>query len=614
MLITRKFGKLVLGASTPFQLFVACFLGAVLGFIPGFHHAPVLLIGVIALILVLNCNLFLMGLVAVLAKAISLAMLPVSFALGEVFIDGPGRPLLKTMINAPVLALCGFDYYVVTGGILPALVLGVVLGLVVTVAVQRLRGTLVNMDEKSEAFRTWSNKGWVKLLCWILLGSKPNVELLKKSLGKRVGNSIRIWGAVVAAILVVGTIGVAFAARGSLLASAVHRGLERANGATVDLAGASLDLQQGRFTIEGLAMADPDELGTDRFRAARIEADLSGLDLLRKRLRLEKVTVEGAETGAARATPGKRIGRPPKEEATPPPPPAGDEKTLDDYLQQAREWRDKLETLREWLDKLEGPERPAETAEAAESLKERLAREIREQGITNVHATHLVEGSPTVLISELSARGVKVKGMEERPVSIVAGNISTQPYLVKEAPAVSMMTDDRQFRLDVSLGEAAAVPGENTLALDCRDLPLDELAKQVRQSGKVQVTDGLAEVTGDGTWSDAAGLDLPLKVALTQVQVSGVTQEPLKVDRVELTLDVTGPMDNPRVRVGGEGLAQVAREAGKAVLREKASEQIEKGSEKLGEELKKAGVDEETADKAKGLLEGIFGGKKKSGE
>jgi hypothetical protein len=45
-MITRTVGRILRGKATPFQLFTACVLGAMLGFIPGFAQAPGLMIAV----------------------------------------------------------------------------------------------------------------------------------------------------------------------------------------------------------------------------------------------------------------------------------------------------------------------------------------------------------------------------------------------------------------------------------------------------------------------------------------------------------------------------------------------------------------------------------------
>src|SRR5690606_31874518 len=111
-------------------------------------------------------------------------------------------------------------------------------------------------------------------------------------------------------------------------------GLERANGATVDLERAELELGNGKLVVSGLAMADPEELETDLFRATTLEADISQADLLRKRMHIERLTISGASTGEKRPLPGE-LTRPRPKLTTPPIVEEGDRKTLDDYLREA---------------------------------------------------------------------------------------------------------------------------------------------------------------------------------------------------------------------------------------------------------------------------------------
>ena len=62
--------------------------------------------------------------------------------------------------------------------------------------------------------------------------------------------------------------------------AALQSGLERANGATVDVDSAELDLRKGRLTVHGLAMADSLVYATARrFEATLVtgDADFQGL-------------------------------------------------------------------------------------------------------------------------------------------------------------------------------------------------------------------------------------------------------------------------------------------------------------------------------------------------
>ena len=128
MFITRKIGALIRGNATPFQIYAACLLGALLGFLPGFDQAPALIIGWTFLLLVLNANLFLAGLVTLLGKLVFLLALPAIFQVGRLLLEGPLQGLFRALVNAPVTAFTGFDFYAVAGGQVVAIPFALLLG------------------------------------------------------------------------------------------------------------------------------------------------------------------------------------------------------------------------------------------------------------------------------------------------------------------------------------------------------------------------------------------------------------------------------------------------------------------------------------------------------
>ena len=85
-----------------------------------------------------------------------------------------------------------------------------------------------------------------------------------------------------------------------IVTNLTRRGLERANGATVDLGSATLDARSGRLLLANLAIADPEKLDTDLFRAKTLEATVSTRDLLRKRIAIDQLTSAARAAGARR--------------------------------------------------------------------------------------------------------------------------------------------------------------------------------------------------------------------------------------------------------------------------------------------------------------------------
>jgi uncharacterized protein (TIGR03546 family) len=169
MIFTRKIGKLVRGNTTPFQIYAAALLGAFIGFIPGFDHAPGLLIFWSFLLLILNANLFLAGLVGLLSKLVYLISLPVAFSIGRFLLEGPTSGLFSALHNAPVTAYFGLDYYVVPGGQVLGLMLGVVCGYGASRALKAYRLRMSKREDSS------AQKGWVKALVWIFVGKLRRV-------------------------------------------------------------------------------------------------------------------------------------------------------------------------------------------------------------------------------------------------------------------------------------------------------------------------------------------------------------------------------------------------------------------------------------------------------
>ncbi|MCF7763759.1 MAG: hypothetical protein K9N62_08805, partial [Verrucomicrobia bacterium] len=260
-MIIRKFAKILRGDATPFQLIAACLLASGLGFAPGFIQAPGLILTFAALLILLNANLALAGLVGLAAKLLSLALAPVSFSIGRFFLDGPTEGLFRSIINAPVLAWFGFDYYTTSGGLFLGLLFGALCGFTVAWAITAFRKTMKRLGDNSEAFNRFASKGWVKFLSVLLAGgaSKRSFDEL---LSRRIGNPIRTLGLVFVALSTLLAIIFQQFASGPILRVAMISGLERANGATVDIESTELNLKENRLTVQGLAVADPNSLET----------------------------------------------------------------------------------------------------------------------------------------------------------------------------------------------------------------------------------------------------------------------------------------------------------------------------------------------------------------
>lgn len=610
-MFTRKIGKMLRGKITPLQIMMACVLGSMIGFVPGFINGPGLMITLILLLVILNANLGVALLIGSFSKLLGLALMPVSFAIGRVLLDGPTQGLFTWIINAPVLALYGFDHYATTGGMVMGLSVGILAGLLLTGAVKRFRLTMSNLEENSEAFKRLTNTLWSRTLMFIFIGGRHGKMTYNEMLDQKRGNPFRVAG-VVFSVLVVGLLYVLSLFVTEPIVTAVLRSaLERTNGATVDVQSANLDLSEGRLIVTGLAMADPNALETDIFRAARVEADVAGMDLLRKRLKLDRVVISEASSGETRAIPGRIVG--------PAPQPDDDEegwdlypeeKTIEEYIESYEIWKERLAQARRWLEKISGPGDDAETP-SGETLSERLAREVALKGYARVTASHLIDGAPTLVVSELIAEGVRSSKLDDEVFDVQGTNLSTHPHLMESKPFLRIAS--RSGRILFESGSAEGGAGaDRRLLFSLRGILIDDLAKNMAFGGEPPMRGGTLDIVIDGHWSEVGVgyLDLPMRVTLhdTNLAFGGSSAS---VDQFELAIGLRGPMDNPRIMIDPDLLADALVAAGAdrlaSELRGEADRLIEEATSELGDKLGEE-VQNILGDALKGLLPG---GKKK---
>ncbi len=609
-MLSRTIGKIIRGNATPVQIVMAGALGGAIGFMPGFLNAPGLTIALLLLLVILNANLGFAALIGLLAKPVSILLLPVSFALGQALLDGPLQPLFRTLVNAPVFALFGFERYVATGGLVLGLVLGGGAGAVVAGAVNRLRRKLGSLEEGSEAYQRITGKRSMRFLAWLFLGRKAKGTHAEHA-AKKVGNPIRPLGVVFGVLVVVFLWVAGQFLSGPIAEAALVRGLEKANGATVDVRDVEVNLKQGRVALTGLAMADPNALSTDLLRAARVEADLSLSDLLRKRIAVDKVVVSEASSGEARVVPGRRVGKAPE----PPPPPPGEGKTIDDYLRDAQIWKERLAQVRRVLEDFgkradEGRKGPGE-----ESQREANRRAARDLGYRRVIASHLIEGSPTLLVREILVEGLTSPRAPGETFDVRATSVSTQPWLVQEPPHVVVGTRSNRISADVLLASVAATPGESRIGASVRGMSGDTIGSMLRTPGGPPLSGGTVDASIDGRLSlaGAPSVDLPLNITLHDTTLSLPEIGEAPIERMSLAVQVRGPIDNPRLSLSEEALADALVAAGQAKLAGKLRGEADKA---IGEATKEIGekVGDEIGDAAQDVLGGLLGGGKKKEE
>jgi hypothetical protein len=478
---------------------------------------------------------------------------------------------------------------------------------------------MAKVEDASSLYQRHRSNALVRFGFWLLFGPRHQWERYRELLHRRVGMPVRIPGAIAAAVVVLGLWAASSRLAEPLLAAGLKDGLEAANGATVDVGRVELDLGRARLAIHDLALADPEELDHDLFRATLLECDVSSTDLLRKRLKLDRAVVRDAAHGAKRAKPGIRLQ--PKAEPSPPPPASdAEEKTLDDWLATAQTWKTRLAQAKRWLDRLSrlpAEAAPGEEEAEEETLRERLEREVEARGWRNA-ATHLIEGAPLFVVGELRVEGMKCEKLEGRLLDLRIENLSTHPALVDGAPRVALKTRDELLSIDVRLGSEARVRSESSIDLRCAGLSTESFMRQVEAKTGVKTLEGGTIDAGFHLAWGAGGVaafDTPLDVRVRNATVTLPKLGAAAVKELAIPLILRGPLDNPRVKLDAKQLAdnliaagagalgnQLKAEAAKRAgeLEAKAKDELEKRTDELEAQAK-----EKLDDAARKALESL---------
>jgi hypothetical protein len=362
-------------------------------------------------------------------------------------------------------------------------------------------------------------------------------------------------------------------------------------------------------------MADPNALELDILRVAQSDIDLRGADLLTKRIGFDRIELTDVSSGEQRAVRGRRVGK----DVTPPEAPEpenDDEKTIDDYIQQAEKWKDRLAQVQEWLERM-GSSKPddgtidpsAPPGERKETLRERLAREARMHGYARVAADHLVDGAPTVAVYELITNEARVAQLPGETVSVRGENLSSQPWLLDAAPRLVASSSGGTLDVDIMLGDAARSPTPSAFKVAVRNIPGDTIGQQLSIPGGPPISGGTVDVMLDGGFSKRGigFLDMPLQVSLRDTTLSVPGAGSQDVEQLDLAFAVRGPIANPRITVDGDMMADALVQAGASRL---AGELEGAVGEQVGEILGDDAADG-VGEAASDLIGGILGGGKK---
>ncbi|BAI81094.1 conserved hypothetical protein [Deferribacter desulfuricans SSM1] len=584
----RKFFKILRGQNTFLQVLFASILGAVLGFTPGFVRAPGLTIFVIFLFLILNANLGIFLFVFAISKILFYLFIPLVFNIGVFLIDRAATSLFEYIVNTPVLALFGFEYYLTSGGFLIGIFLGILFGLIIFYLSKLFKMSETGLSESSPKFKKFKNSFVGKIIFWILFGSGKDIE---ETTTKRV-LPIRITGVALVVVIIIGFFVFQQLFAGAMIKKFMVKGLERINGATVDVGSVDVSFNKGKLIINKLEICDPEKLDENVFSAKRIVADLSVNQLLLKRLRLDKVEVFDGELSSKRVKPGKiitplKVSEKKVEKKTEKKTVVKDKGSLEDYISNAKDWKIKLAKIKNWYKKLKDlvARKKLKIEPKDKSYKEALKEKALAMGYQNVKASYLIKGAPVFAATLITANNIKASNyFKDETLAITIKEISTNPNLSTQAPEIVARSSKNTFYLNTVFNELSKTGGKNNIDISMNKVALNKALDVVKVKVPNQIKDGYVTLKGVGSFfseNDDVKLNLKLDVRLEDSLVAVPKLGDQKIKLLTFPVYLTGELDNPVVKVDTKTITDQLKGLWKNKLKSEVKRRLNEEKDKL---------------------------------
>jgi len=601
----RKLSAVFRGNVAPPLIFLSVLMGAWMGMMPGWSGLHTVL-AVIVLVVNLNLGLFILSLGV--AKALSLAAAPVLYHTG-VWVHGHLPGLLATLSSIPVIGLTDYSRFALAGGLVLGPIVGAIAGIAMALVVINFRRMMVKLDEKSEKFRKYYSKFWVRLLDWLIIGKRTRD--VKSMFAK--AKYVRKVGVALAVLLVAGFLVAAHFLQDTTIKRYTAKTLTNANKAQVDIGDLGISVLRGNAHLTGLQFTDPQQAQQNQLAIERIEADANIRDLLIGRMVMENVTISEVRFNQARQTPGEVLPAP--ADANEPFDPCdygisveGFAK-LEKYVKDIKKIKEQLQKVRNWLpDSNEAGVKP---------------EEVPHKYLEYLQARAQTPPSWRVLAKRVLADKVVIPSELFKNSQILATNLSDAPKAAKLPVMLEMKSYETPAAMKVAMDYSKSDTPEVSGTFEGFDLStmqssLSPEAGIAFQSGKASGT-----FTGQLTKDK---IDLSINVSLKDLQATGTgngvlglgaeqTSEVMAVlKELTTTIRVVGPTTDPRLVFDTKGLTdefkQALVKAGKDRLANELNKQIEK---QLGDKVP-AELKDKLTKPATNIVEGIgglLGGKKK---
>lgn len=576
----------------------AVFLGTLAGFVSGWN-------------LTLGCVLLAVLIVRVPWKIVcqtwaASAMLawmitPVTFRAGRLILDeSPVGTWLAPYSESLWFVLFDFDRYTLIGGIIWGLAAAICFSIIAGRLTSYLQDRFRRLHEVLKADERWSSRLSIRLACWAIFGSAAAAKL-------KIGapRTFRPFGLTAAALIALPSVVTAWMYGDQWIERSMMQSLSLANQAEVSAERFELSFQDGLLKIQNLEVADPDDLAHNRLVVSNVTAKIKAAALVRGRVHIEQVMVEGLETNVARSKPAESYGiRLPSfpgtsdddaDDETGETNTAKWERKLDEYVDTWQELKPKVEKAREWLELLE------KYARRQEDEQDIFDRDPAEMVDPEYHTMHSLRSSfgrsrpPRLLAQQIRVAGLPASWKLGEGAAIEVLNLNSHPSRTGQPTQFKCAFPEHRTlaTFDLNLHHR---PMEHTLHVESKKIELARLVKLEKIKGELEMRSGHLDIVGDGNFT-SQDFALPVSVHAYELDVkvregerlAGVSADLWNTGLAQLgglntQASLSGQWKSPRLNLNTDALVQQFRDqlqaAGHHMLAQAVDREVGRGERK----------------------------------
>jgi len=283
----RKILLILNSELTPSQVALGFCLGIFAGLVPWGWNTLFLL----TLAFIINCSFSATLLAFALFKILAWVLLPISYSVGKLILDGWSLldPLWQLLAQGPLLAWLRLDHYAILGGYALALLIALPTYWAMRAFVLAYRESFFAHLERSRPWRALSRRERIfRLVQWLIMGGGVRFRTAKKPFW--LFRYVRKEALVAVPLAYLALYGIVALIIPFLVDEVIARGATLILGGEVSVERANANALTGRLVLEGLTVQNP-KRPEEVFRVREVVVDLSIFGILSRRVTFDEIAV-----------------------------------------------------------------------------------------------------------------------------------------------------------------------------------------------------------------------------------------------------------------------------------------------------------------------------------